>query len=90
MKRSYFLSFCDGRRPKGEQFLGACVVDVEALGLDEREWMQAAVEVSHKIKCNPGGEVQITRVDEADNQELLASVPRGFLMDRAELERRGI
>lgn len=26
--RTFWLSFCDGDRPKGQQFLGACVVDV--------------------------------------------------------------
>lgn len=29
-RRTYWLSFCDGDRPEGQQFLGACVVDVTA------------------------------------------------------------
>lgn len=28
MTQTFWLSFCDGDRPKGQQFLGVCIVDV--------------------------------------------------------------
>lgn len=45
----WWLSFCDGRLPKGSQFLGACVVCAPDF--------LTAVTVSHLYGCNPGGEV---------------------------------
>lgn len=48
---SYFwLSFCNPKKPKGTQFLGACIV--EAISFIQ------AVKVAHIIGCNPGGEVK--------------------------------
>lgn len=43
----WWLSFADGDRPAGAQFLGACIV--QAHGCFE------AVRESHRLKINPGG-----------------------------------
>lgn len=52
---SYFwLSFCDPQKPKGTQFLGVCIV--EAISFLQ------AVEISHILGCNPGGEVKGTEI----------------------------
>jgi hypothetical protein len=48
MKR-WWLSFCDTKKPAGEQFLGACIVNAHRL--DE------AIQVAHILGCNPGGEI---------------------------------
>lgn len=45
----WYLSFTDPDRPKGTQFLGACVV--EARGIAQ------AIGESHRLGLNPGGEV---------------------------------
>jgi hypothetical protein len=44
-----WLSFCDPEKPKGEQFLGACVVMGHNVGV--------ASMIAHVLGCNPGGEV---------------------------------
>lgn len=51
----FWLSFCDQGRPEGEQFLGACIV--RAMSFIE------AVQVSHVLEINPGGEVQGHQVE---------------------------
>lgn len=48
--RLWWLSFADGTKPTGEQFLGVAIV--EALGFIE------AVRVAHLLGINPGGEVR--------------------------------
>lgn len=50
VKRWWWLSFCDPRRPKGSQFLGVAIVRGRGMG--------TAVAEAHKRGCNPGGEVQ--------------------------------
>lgn len=45
------MSFADATKPKGTQFLGACVVEAANVA--------SAVLVSHQNKCNPGGEIRI-------------------------------
>lgn len=52
----WWLSFCDGDRPAGEQFLGATIVPGES--------MTEAVVNAHIIGCNPGGAVQGVEVPE--------------------------
>lgn len=47
----YYLSFADHDCPKGEQFLGATIVEAAS--------PKGAVEESHRRKLNPGGEVLI-------------------------------
>lgn len=47
----WWLSFADPDRPKGTQWLGACIVGPV-------DTMRAAVILAHLHRCNPGGEVQ--------------------------------
>ena len=44
----YYLSFADPNKPKGTQFLGACIVKTPNFML--------AVQGAWNFKCNPGGE----------------------------------
>jgi hypothetical protein len=46
----WWLSFADGSRPKGHQFIGVVIVQGDSLG-----W---AVLRAHQLGINPGGEVQ--------------------------------
>jgi len=46
----WWLSFCDSNLPKGEQFLGACIVRARGF--------ISAIREAHKQGCNPGGEVE--------------------------------
>lgn len=48
--KTWWLSFADPLRPKGQQFLGVAIVD--AIGFIE------AVKVTHLLGINPGGEVK--------------------------------
>ena len=95
-QKVFWLSFCDADRPKGQQFLGACVVEVTAEEADEAafdvllrfplaqtgsEWIAAAMSKSHRLGCNPGGEVASMEI-EPDNPNL-SRYTLGVLMDRA-------
>ncbi len=53
-----WLSFCDPDKPKGSQFLG--VIITSALGLSH------AIEKTHTLGINPGGEILSFEVDEND------------------------
>jgi hypothetical protein len=98
--KTFWLSFCDSKLPKGSQFLGACVIDVTAaeaedalievmlrfpLAQEGAEWMAAATRKAHALKCNPGGDVASMEIP-ADHP-MLAKYQRGVLMDRATIER---
>lgn len=48
--KTWWLSFCDVSRPKGSQFLGACLV--------RSDDFIGAIRSAHLHGCNPGGEVQ--------------------------------
>lgn len=52
---TFWLSFADPKKPQGEQFLGACVVEADDL--------KAAVIQAHVKGINPGGEVLGLRTD---------------------------
>jgi hypothetical protein len=99
--RTFYLSFADDERPRGEQFLGACLVDVTdddaraartmiALKFpnarDGAEWIGAASTVAHRHGCNPGG--QMLSVDVTDQPEK-DRYPRNRLLSRADLEQFG-
>jgi hypothetical protein len=47
----WWLSFCDGNKPAGSQFLGVAVVQIADGG------MIGAVRRAHQLGINPGGEV---------------------------------
>lgn len=53
----WWLSFCDADRPKGQQFLGACMVVVPHAS-SEQEGLKEALRMSHLLRINPGGDVQ--------------------------------
>jgi hypothetical protein len=98
--KTFWMSFCDSARPKGKQFLGACVIDVTAAEADDAailvllrfpfaqpnaEWIAAATTNAHRLGCNPGGEIATMEIT-ADHP-MLARYQRGVLMDRATIER---
>jgi hypothetical protein len=99
-KKVFWLSFCDGDKPKGQQFLGACLVevtDVEATAslavITEvfprakpgAEWVAAASRKAHRLKCNPGGEMLSFEIP-LDHPNI-AHFPFGVLMDRPTIAR---
>jgi hypothetical protein len=59
-----WMSFCDGTRPKGEHFLGACIVEIAETG-DPRTDSRAAITRAWEMGCNPGGEVMPATLTEA-------------------------
>jgi hypothetical protein len=77
MSALYWLSFCDPGRPKGEQFLGACLVEGQSF-LD-------AVRAAHRQRLNPGGEVKGLEVTPASAARV-APAWRGRLLTRQECE----
>lgn len=98
--KTFWLSFCDSDRPKGQQFLGACVLDVadseaESMLSDltarfpnhqpGAEWIAAALKKAWALGCNPGGEVATSDVTAAD-PKALAHYERGQLYSRAEID----
>lgn len=52
----WWLSFCDPAKPKGEQFIGICIVEA----VDQI----TAVKVTHALGINPGGEVAFMDIRE--------------------------
>lgn len=95
----FWLSFCDAERPKGQQFLGACVVEVTAAEADDAalvvavqfpfaepdaEWIAAAMSKAHRLGCNPGGEV--ATVELPNDHPNLSRYTFGVLMDRPTIE----
>ena len=98
--KTFWMSFCDPDKPKGQQFLGACVIDVTREEADEAQidvmlrfpfaqpgadWIAAATRKAHELGCNPGGEIMTT--DVPPENPLLAHYQRGVLYDRATIER---
>lgn len=104
MTRTFWLSFCNDSKPEGQQFLGACVVDVTAeqaalakLDLAQKfpqhmpgaEWVAAAMRSAHAHGCNPGGQVASYDITGIDPPEG-ATMPKFKLMSRAEMEALGL
>jgi hypothetical protein len=72
----WWLSFADGNRPVGQQFLGAALVQADDF--------ITATTVAHVKGCNPGGEVLAFPVPPDDGPP-----PTGYrnrLLSRSELE----
>lgn len=102
--RAYWLSFVDPDRPKGERFLGVSIVQVsdeeveaqreEAAGWAEPERgmeIAAAVAKAWDMGCNPGGEVQGFRIDQAPKfEELKDKIVFHQLLSEADLAERGL
>ena len=100
--RTLWLSFCDGAKPAGQQFLGVCVVDVTPEEADEAlidvlfrfplaepgaQWIAAAVKKAHRAGCNPGGEVATADITDATPP---APLPKNRLLSFKELEDLGL
>ena len=75
MRNLYYLSFCDPDKPRGEQFLGACIVPASDI--------VTAVRVAHLLGCNPGGEVLGQPC--GDGEKLVKDHHIGRLMQKREL-----
>lgn len=73
----WWLSFADGKRPRGDQFLGACLVQASD-GID-------AVRTTHRMGLNPGGEVLFLPVESA-KVDRVPERYRNRLLTRAECE----
>jgi len=81
VKRTFWLSFADEKRPKGSQFLGVCIVDVEA---DDAEvGVMLAVGKSWLEGCNPGG--QSSAVELPQDHPDTARCPRNLLLQTEDL-----
>ena len=65
--KTFWMSFCDINRPEGEQFLGVVIMQ----GKD----LIGAVQESHKLGINPGGEIKLFETDpvRADHMNRLLS-----------------
>jgi hypothetical protein len=96
--KTFWLSFTDPDRPKGDQFLGVAVVDVTdadvaraAATVAKRypnaqrgaEWIAAAIKKAHAMGCNPGGQVATMEMPRAWPK--FKTCPRNELMSRARL-----
>lgn len=51
----FYLSFADGRLPKGEQWLGASIVEGSSVS--------AAIQQARRLGINPGGEVLPIKIE---------------------------
>lgn len=72
----HWLSFCDPDRAKGQQFLGVAIVEARDF--------RAAVQIAHRIGCNPGGEVLGYPL--ADDGPLVPMAFRDRLLSKGEVE----
>lgn len=70
----WWLSFCDGDRPKGEQFLGVAIVEAGDV--------VAAVKEAWRLGINPGGEVMILPTNPAKTPDAI----RNRLLSKREVE----
>lgn len=76
----WWLSFADADLPKGSQFLGAIIAEGATI-ID-------AIKNTHRLKLNPGGEVQGLKIG-IDKVEMTKPYANR-LLDRAECERLDI
>ena len=93
----FWLSFCLGDRPKGEQFAGVTLVDTDVADdageAELREALKTAIKHAWAVGANPGGQVASTLITDAglarmSNRERvrLARAPRDTLMSKEELQ----
>lgn len=72
----WWMSFCDPEKPKGQQFLGVCIVEAPGfMHAHQKAWA---------LGINPGGEIQATQVESVPVEYL------DRLLSRAELEAAGL
>jgi hypothetical protein len=73
----WWLSFCDDSRPKGQQFLGACIV-----GPADSE-MHAHM-LACAYDCNPGGEIVFQPIPDDRMPRVVDSERNILLPDRSD------
>jgi hypothetical protein len=101
--RTFWLSFCDGDRPAGDQFLGVCIVDVTGddandaqldvllrfpLAQEGAEWLAAASRKCHRLGINPGGEMASFEITGLTPPDGV-TVVKDRLLSKAELRAQG-
>lgn len=79
-----WLSFCDGERPQGTQFLGVAIVEVPYRG-DVEETVRAGITKTHRLGINPGGEVLTFEIPPEGEERARSHADR--LMQLEEIER---
>ena len=96
--RVYWLSICDPKKPRDQQFLGVCLIRVTEMDairakvriddlfphhVADAEWIAAATKKARDMGCNPGGEIMSVEIDPT-------RLPNGalfnVLLSRTELE----
>lgn len=85
----YYLSFADGGRPKGTQFLGGCYVrvPVDAESMASREQLWRTLQESHRLGINPGGEVRaLGPIPDEEIAEKVQPVDLRRLLTREEIK----
>jgi hypothetical protein len=90
--RTFWLSFGDPDRPKGEQFLDAARAKRLVMARfphahSGSEWIAAAGQVAWATGCNPGG--QILTIDVTGEHET-DKLPRNRLLSKADLSDLGM
>jgi|SRR5580765_5989839 len=100
--KTFWLSFTDPDRPKGEQFLGVAIIDVTeadaALAAaivaarhphaqPSANWIAAAIQRAWDTRCNPGGEIMSIDVTGEHEAE---KAPHHCLLSRADLRELGL
>lgn len=73
--KHWWLSFADASKPKGQQFLGAIIIEATDFS--------AAIGKTHLFKINPGGEVRIIEIPDSMAQRVRPIKNR--LLSRKEL-----
>lgn len=73
----FWLSFCDGDRPAGTQFLGAAVVPGRDIG--------EAITNAHRLHINPGGEV-LGKLIDPERASLIDQAWLNRLLNREQCE----
>lgn len=72
----WWMSFCDPNKPKGQQFIGVCVVKAPGF--------MHATQKAWDLGINPGGEIQAYRVNDVPVEY------HDKLLSLAELEAAGL
>lgn len=88
----WWISFCDAKRPKGDQFLGVSLVETDDRTDRDttRVAVAAAIRQAWRTGCNPGGQAQATCLPldrlPNDHRVRLAKAPHHTLLSKQQLE----
>lgn len=87
---TFWMSFCDPDKPKGQQFLGVSIVEVDELDvmLAIGNLAMAASAKAWERQCNPGGEVAMKEIH-PDDLHNLNETPRFVVLSKDDLRRLG-